>query len=100
MSDDNQIARTILDQLGGNRFVAMTGASGFVGHGRVLTMRLPRNKCGANRLAIALDPDDTYRMVFSSLRSLDLKPVKEVEGLFAEDLQRIFTEVTGMDTHL
>ena len=38
------VARTILSQLGGNKFAAMTGAKNFVDCGDALSMRIGRNK--------------------------------------------------------
>ena len=35
------IANTILEQLGGNKFIAMTGAKNFVSDGNTLRMTLP-----------------------------------------------------------
>ena len=57
-------AQIILEQLGGNKFIAMTGAKNFVSDGDTLRMTLPRNGSKANRLNITLAPDDTYTMHF------------------------------------
>ena len=35
------IANTILEQLGGNKFIAMTGAKNFLSNGSTLRMTLP-----------------------------------------------------------
>lgn len=59
-----EIANTILDQLGGNKFLAMTGANHLLADGNTLRMTLPKNNSRANRLYITLDPDDTYTMRF------------------------------------
>lgn len=106
----------ILQQLGGNKFLAMTGAHHLMGDKDSLHMQLPRNKSKANRLTITLDWDDTYTMRFFYFKSgyvkIDHKkqtatviPEKEFDvykcdGLFFDQLQEIFTEVTGMYTHL
>ena len=59
------IAATILQQIGGRRFVAMTGSRDFMDLGDGVRMNLSRNKTSANRLAITLDKEtDTYRMRF------------------------------------
>lgn len=59
------IAKTILEQIGGGRFIAMTGSKVFIDLGNGLRMNLTRNKTSANRLAILLDEaTDTYIMRF------------------------------------
>lgn len=94
------IAATILAQLGGNKFVVMTGAKNLMSSGDALSMQLPRNSSKANRLKIRLDANDTYTMEFSRYANLDVKPVKSVAGVYADQLREIFTSVTGMDTAL
>ena len=65
MTKTMSIAGTILEQLGGNKFIAMTGASHFVSDGNTLRMTLPKNGSKANRLYITLDEGtDTYTMHF------------------------------------
>lgn len=51
---DNQIAATILQQIGEKRFVVMTGSHDFINLGNGLRMSLSRNKTSANRLVIDL----------------------------------------------
>ena len=59
-----RIADIILQQLGGNKFLVMTGAKNLVADGNTLRMTLPKNCSRANRLYITLDADDTYTMRF------------------------------------
>ena len=106
------IANTILEQLGGQKFIAMTGANHFVADGNTLRMALPKNASKANRLYITLDATDTYTMHFFKYTAgrLNMKTfawtedktveVKTISGVFWDSLQAIFTEVTGMYTHL
>ena len=97
---DRAIAQTILSQLGGNRFVAMTGANTFVADKNALIFRLPR---GANRVVcvrVQLDPSDTYTMKFFAKDGpVGLKEVKSFEDIYADMLQDCFTQVTGLYTH-
>ena len=59
------IAKTILQQIGGRRFVAMTGSKDFIDMGNGLRMCLARNKTSANRLDIIYDAGlDLYNMRF------------------------------------
>lgn len=109
-------AQIILEQLGGSKFIAMTGAKNFVDYGNTLRMTLPRNGSKANRLYITLDPDDTYTMQFfkytpGGLRvnhkkgTADFVESKSVDvavytGVYCDQLQELFTEVTKMYTRL
>ena len=59
------IAKTILQQIGGRRFTAMTGSRDFIDMGNGLRMSLTRNKTSANRLDIIYDAGaDLYNMRF------------------------------------
>ncbi len=107
-----EIAKTILDQLGGNKFLAMTGANHLLADGNTLRMTLPKNNSRANRLYITLDPDDTYTMRFFRFTPGRLnkktfawtedktQEVRLEKGVYCDMLQSIFTATTGMATHL
>lgn len=106
------VAETILHQLGGGRFVAMTGVYNLCSHEDTLSMSLPRNKSRANQLHIQYTPDDFYTMKFIYYRpprlvkkSLILLPeelsyISVYEGLYCDQLCDLFTEVTGLYTSL
>jgi predicted RNA methylase len=100
-----QVARTILEQLGGQRFIAMTGAKNLVGEAHALTFKLPANfaKDGINHVRISLEPSDTYTVRFARLGRAPahkLTEVAVVEDVYADDLQDVFTRYTGLDTSL
>jgi hypothetical protein len=95
-----EVARTILEQLGGNRFVAMTGAKNLVGGANSLSFRIGRNAHSINGVRITLLPSDTYKMEFLRIRKLEVKVVKEYEQVYFDQLQELFTEATGLYTHL
>lgn len=90
----------ILEQLGGNKFVVMTGSKNFIDCGNALSMHLTRNKIGAKFLKIELKGDDTYIMTFSKLKNDSLVVLKEFNGIYNDQLQEIFTSVTGLYTRL
>lgn len=99
------IAQTILAQLGGRRFIAMTGARNLIGGENYLMLSLPTGfaRNGISNVRITLDWADTY--IFEALKvtrrpELKFNTIEKLERVYAEDLQRIFTEVTGLDTHL
>lgn len=104
-------AYTILMQLGGNKFLMMTGADKLMAAGRTehnpnpwLRMNLRKNKAQVNRLKITLMPTDTYMVEFYRQVLVDWEPVisheQKFEMVYGEDLQTLFTSVTGYDTHL
>lgn len=97
-----QVATTILEQLGGRRFIAMTGAKGFVGDANSLTFKLPNRFAadGINAVKITLDADDTYMMNFYKIRGVKVEEVRECDGVYNDSLRACFTEITGLDCTL
>jgi len=65
---ENTIAQTILAQLGGKRFLAMTGAKNLLAGEDYLAMSLPGSltKGRVNKIRIRLAADDTYTLYTSS----------------------------------
>lgn len=109
MTDAATIAETILSQLGGNRFRAMTGARNFIYaelDGNV-TLRfwlpgsLTRNRI--NRVAVRYNAgSDDYTMTFEKARKVrglpTLKTVSESHGVYCDQLVPFFESATGLDT--
>ena len=97
-----EIANTILAQLGGNRFIAMTGAKDFLGLKHGLSFKLRRNDSGVNYVRIDLTPDDTYTVTFAKITHRGTKVTDKgtYEGIYADMLRGLFTRVTGMETSL
>lgn len=101
-------AREVIKQLGGNKFMAMTGAKYFPYNAeKTLWLKIPRAKNGINWVIITLKGSDTYTMEFISLRPGQsnsgpnaVKTVKRVDGVYNDQLQSIFTQYTGLDTSL
>lgn len=106
------VASEILKQLGNNKFLAMTGAKDLLSDENSLRMTLPKNQSKANRLKITLNDSDLYDIEFTkytpskmNLKTFTfteekVKVIKTFEGVFADQLQEIFTEVTGFYTSL
>ena len=99
------IAQTILQQIGGRRFTAMTGSRDFIDMGNGLRMSLARNKTSANRLDIIYDAGaDLYNMRFYrrtfSKKTFECrtKDIAVHEGVYFDMLEEIFTMVTGLYT--
>lgn len=108
------VAAEILAQLGGKRFLLMTGSHGLVGcAGGTTEQPNPwlRMELGAGvkedrqRLLITLMPNDLYDVDFYTPRVInDEYEIKEkwlhFTHVYGEDLQGLFTEHTGFLTSL
>ena len=99
---ENLFAETILSQLGGNRFIEMTGAKNlyFDNKKRLISMQIMRNKAKAKWLQITLNSIDLYDMQFIGIKSGEVVVLDEKKGLYDDMLQPVFTFVTGLNTHL
>ena len=104
MATDMTVAKTILRQLGGNKFRAMTGAKNFVGTDNSLSFRLPGGggfcKNGINSVRITLNSMDLYDVVYMRIWGSKVKTVEEVSGLYFDSLTDSFERVTGLATSL
>ena len=109
-----QVCNTILNQLGGNQFIAMTGAKNFLfadvtEHNDKIWLRMDigRNSGKVNKLKIYYNSGaDTYTMHFYKQRvnkkTFDVKITNEqiFEGVYSDMLTSIFEDVTGMYTSI
>jgi hypothetical protein len=101
----NQVAKTILQQLGGSLFATLTGAKNFVGSENSLSFSLPGGggfcKNGINRVNIELAPSDTYTVKFYRFqRGATLVTVSEHTDIYFDGLQDLFERETGLYTSL
>ena len=96
------VATTILEQLGGGKFRAMTGAKDFTTDGQNLGFRLPARFAakGITHVRITLTPADLYRVEFFKIRGVNVTTVSDFDGIYAETLRELFTRETGLDTSL
>jgi hypothetical protein len=111
----------IFKQMGGNKFLTMTGSKPLYHHhdkdGYVfIAFKLKRNLSKATYFKIQYKWNDLYDMEFSRIKKTlnkeyyslagrkiyDEEPeiVKVIKDVYAEDLQQIFTSVTGLYTKL
>lgn len=101
MMNDMEIAKTILEQLGGRRFVMMTGAKQMTAIPSGLSFRLPmKTKDGGNIWKITLMPSDTYKIETISVRGTSVKPKTTKEDIYCDMLQDIFEDITGQYVRL
>ena len=99
--DRMRVAKTILEQLGGNKFRMMTGAKNIAGDENSLSMRIGRNSSNSNYLKITLNAMDTYDMKFCKLtRKFEEKSATEYKNIYNSHLRLMFTKHTGMTTSL
>lgn len=95
------ISDTILDQLGGSKFLVMTGARHLVTSGNDLSMRLPRSALNRiNHVRIVLEANDTYTVVFSQIRGITVHVVHTSDMVHADQLRAIFERHTGLRVSL
>ena len=94
--------KQLLQQLGGNRFIAMTGAKNlaFDKAKNTLHMKIGRNAKGVNHLRIKLTGADLYDMEFLQVRAGNVKVKAKEKGVYNDQLQKMFTKHTGMYTSL
>lgn len=93
-------AETILKQIGGRRFLMMTGSKNLIAGDNSLSMKLTRNQSGANYLRISLTSMDDYTMEFISIRGAKMTVKKELNGIYCDMLESMFKHVTGLNTRL
>ena len=100
-----EIANTILKQLGGNRFITMTGSKNFIAGSNYLTFKLTPNKAKATHMSITLMPNDLYKIEAIKITNSKIHQMKrtvltERTMVYADHLQSTFKDITGLDTHL
>jgi hypothetical protein len=97
---DQTVAKTILEQLGGNRFAVMTGAKNFVSHADGLSFKLPSTphftKSGINFIKITLNQKDLYNVEFGKLRGLKYTKLSQVNDVYDDGLRRLISVETGL----
>ena len=102
LTNAQQVAATILDQLGARKFLVMTGARDLVATAQGLQFKLPANfaKDGVNMIRVELNAMDTYDVIAGRWARLDFKEKARESLIYGEDLQRAFTRLTGLDTRI
>jgi len=95
------VAKTILEQLGGNKFRMMTGAKNFMSFAEGLVMKIGRNSSNSNYLKITLNSMDLYDMEFAKVTKMgEKKSVTEYKNVYNDLMRGTFTAHTGMYTKL
>jgi hypothetical protein len=100
----NEMAQIALNQLtnsnnGGNRLVAMIGASNFLRDERNYTIGFKftaKAKNKANYCRIKLNASDLYDVEFISIRGVYFKTISTHNDLYADMLKSVFETETGL----
>ncbi len=98
MEINKQVGTTIVEQLGGNLFRHMVSAEFYLPadcYG--LVVRFKGSKV-ANALHIKLNSMDTYDLTFMKVHGVKIKSVEGFFDVYFDQLQPLFTQVTGLAT--
>jgi hypothetical protein len=90
------VAKTILEQLGGERFVTMTGAKNLTGSDDGLSFQLGDNPRRVAHVRVTLIPNAVYSVTFFPRG----KAPEIVSGVYADSLAELFESRTGLYTSL
>ncbi len=97
----SKVAETILDQLGRNKFIAMTGARYFTSTETSLSFQLPKK---ANKkifaVRIVLNPNDLYTIQFYKTSPAGPELVSSYSDVYSNQLCALFESETGLLTRL
>ena len=99
-----EVAATILTQLGGRKFIAMTGAKNFLalndGEGgmRFNIPRFPGVKI--NLIEIVLNGCDLYDITFGRIHGNNFSVISEHTDIYFDQLRELFEKETGLRTSL
>jgi type 1 fimbria pilin len=95
---NQQIAQTIIEQLGGRKFQAMTSAKfSAMSNGLAVSFKGSRK---ANLCYITVDQSDTYTVDFKKLVGAKLTDICKESGVYNKQLTGFFESVTGLLTSL
>ena len=96
-----QVGRTILAQLGGRRFLTMTGAYSLDFSDSGFSARLPARN-GGRSFTVLLNANDLYNISILQMdgRSFRVIETEHASDVFAEALCETFERLTGLRTSL
>ncbi|KKL63739.1 hypothetical protein LCGC14_2172130 [marine sediment metagenome] len=96
---DKTVAIEILRQLGGNRFIAMTGAKNFVCDNSSMSFQIPQTmtRDRISHIKITLNSMDTYDIKYFNIRGVNIKIIDTFEGVYNDMLQEVISNRTGLN---
>lgn len=97
-----EVPTTILAQLGGNKFLAMTGAKDLVGSDDSLWFGVSGKYNGRciNKVRISLMRGDTYSVQAYKTHRFNCDMIAEAHPVMVDGLRAAFTRLTGLATSL
>lgn len=84
-----------LNHLGGNVAIRLINARQFVASDNSLRFRFSGSR-RINVAVVTLDADDTYSLSFHKVGKSTSKEVATFAGIYADDLQQVFENETGL----
>ena len=93
-------ASELLKQLGGNKFISMTGAKNLTFSGLGLVMQIGKNSKGVTHVRFKLSSKDLYDIDFLSIRGSNVKTKSKEKGVYVDQLGKVFKKNTGLKTGL
>lgn len=98
------VADIIIDQLGGWKFLGMVNVKHYTATDNSLILCFTGSP-KATHCTITLDADDTYHVTFNRTTihrngTHEFAQVFSERGVYCDQLQTIFSDVTGLATHL
>lgn len=99
----NEIASTILSQLGGRKFMMMTGASNMGAGKSSLSMKIPRTKGkegSVTHVKITLNGKDLYDVEYIRIHGMKMTTVYEDNDIYCDMLRSSFETYTGLYTSM
>jgi hypothetical protein len=102
LEERKNIAQTIVNQLGGRRFMMMTGVKKFGMNSKGgIEFKIGRNATSCNHVSIDYNfGKDLYEVTFGRIRAGKYTVMKKLEEVYFDELQERFTEFTGLYTRL
>lgn len=94
-----EIAKEIIKQLGGNKFIMMCGVQNMA-YGESSIQFKIRGSKKVSHVSIKLNSLDLYDITFHKCVKFDCKVVSEVNNIYDDMLQKTFTAETGLYTSL
>ena len=93
-------AQEILNTLGGNKFIAMTGATVYSdNNGQTLIAKFKGSRI-ANIMYVTLNSLDLFDVKICKFKGLDIITVKELNNCYVDMLKPLFESTTGLRTSL
>jgi len=96
---ENTIAHKILQQLGGYKFIAMTGAKKFVSDANSVRFQLPKVLFD-KIIKITLNANDLYDIEFAKIEKLQYKIFNIVTNISCDKLMSTIEQQTKLRFHL